>query len=548
MSLARQKDIALLLLKHGRGDLIQETSLYEEAHLADVEIDDDGGPAQLAADLERMGPTFVKLGQLLASRSDIFPPAYIQALERLQDGVAPFSAVEAREVIEADIGARVSTAFAEFEDEPLSAASLAQVHRARMRDGRRVIVKVQRPGIRETIHEDLEALDSLAALAQKHTDLGRRLGLTEMVEQFRRTILRELDFRREARNLEEMAGILEAYPRLVVPRPVMDYSGDRVVTMDYIIGTSVADVSQVAMLDMDRTGAAEDVLRAYLDQILVHGVFHADPHPGNVMLTQDGRIALIDLGMVERFDERRRHELLRLLLAVAEGEGGEAAKLATRLAHPLPDADVEKFQSEVSDLVQQNQGRSVQDLATGQLILEVVRIGVENSLQPPPHLATLGKTLSYLDNIVRLLDPDCHPDEVVRDHAESLMQRNLLASLSPQSLFSSALEMNEFVQQLPERLNAFTTQLVDGKLQVRVDAFDEGRLTASLRSIANRITLGLVLASLIIGAALIMRVETSFQIFGYPGLAMILFLAAAALGLALVVTIARRDYWPEDAA
>jgi serine/threonine protein kinase len=328
MSLARQKDIALLLLKHGRGDLIQETSLYEEAHLADVEIDDDGGPAQLAADLERMGPTFVKLGQLLASRSDIFPPAYIQALERLQDGVAPFSAVEAREVIEADIGARVSTAFAEFEDEPLSAASLAQVHRARMRDGRRVIVKVQRPGIRETIHEDLEALDSLAALAQKHTDLGRRLGLTEMVEQFRRTILRELDFRREARNLEEMAGILEAYPRLVVPRPVMDYSGDRVVTMDYIIGTSVADVSQVAMLDMDRTGAAEDVLRAYLDQILVHGVFHADPHPGNVMLTQDGRIALIDLGMVERFDERRRHELLRLLLAVARHPDGERPRCA----------------------------------------------------------------------------------------------------------------------------------------------------------------------------------------------------------------------------
>ena len=555
MSLGRQKDIALLLLKHGRGDLVEKSEAYEQVRDETARAGSDGGapeseekrgPAELAADLEEMGPTFVKLGQLMASRSDLFPPAYIEALERLQDGVAPFSGVEAREIVESDIGARVSTAFAEFEDVPVSAASLAQVHRARLRDGRRVVVKVQRPGIRETIEEDLEALASLASLAQKHTDLGRRLGLIDVVAEFRRTILRELDFRQEATNLARMGEILEAYPRLFVPRPVADYSGDRVLTMDYVVGTSVGDLSGVALLDIDRSEAAEDVLRAYLDQILVHGTFHADPHPGNVLLMPDGRIALIDLGMVEHYDESRRRELLRMLLALSEGEGGKVAKLATRLARPLPDADVEAFEAEVSDLVQRNHGLSMREMATGQIILEVVRLGVKHALRSPPDLATLGKTLSHLDGIVRTLDPECHPDTVVRDHAQSLMHRNLLSSLSPGNMFSSALEMNDLVQQLPERLNTLSNQLVEGRLQVRVDAFDEQRLTASLRSIANRITLGLVLASLIVGAALIMRIETSFRILGYPGLAMLLFLAAAALGLALVITIARRDYWHRD--
>lgn len=542
MSLSRQKDIALLLLKHGRGDLLEGTPLYPETRSVDTTAD-GRGPAALTDDLEGMGPTFVKLGQLLASRADLLPPAYIAALERLQNDVAPFPADEARSIIEEDVGARVSTAFAEFEDEPLSAASLAQVHRARLRDGRRVVVKVQRPGIRETISEDLDALESLATLMEKHTELGRRLAVTDSVAEFRRTILAELDFPREARNLVRIAKIVEDYPHLLVPEPVPDYCGARVLTMDYVPGAGIGEVGQVALLDRDRKALATELLRAYLDQILVHGLFHADPHPGNVLLTHDGRLALIDLGMVEQIGEDRRRQLLRLLMALSEGDGSEVAQLVARLARPLPDADKGAFKSAVTELVQESHGRRVRDLPTGQILLEVVRLGVSHGFRPPPDLTTLGKTLSYLDGIVRRLDPDCRPDEVVRDHAESLMRRNLLGTLSPGNLFSSALEVNEFMQRLPDRLNDLADQLVQGEFRVKIDSLDEERLTRSLRSIANRITLGLVLAALIVGAALIMRIETSFRILGYPGLAIILFLAAAALGLVLVVTIARRDYW-----
>ena len=313
--------------------------------------------------------------------------------------------------------------------------------------------------------------------------------------------------------------------------------------MDYVAGTSVTRVSPAATLGGDRAGLAEQLLRAYLDQILVEGTFHADPHPGNVLLTHDGRLALIDLGMVQHLGEPRRRQLLRLLLALSEGDGAEVAELTARLARPLPEADVHAFRGAVADLVIGNHGRAMGDLPTGKIILEVVRLGVKHSLQPPPDLATLGKTLSYLDDIVRRLDPECQPDRIVRDHAQSLMEENLLATLSPGNVFSSALELNEFMQRLPDRLNVLADQLVEGRLRVQIEAVDERRLTDGLRSIANRITLGLVLASLIVGAALIMPVDTSFRILGYPGLAILLFGGAAALGLALVVSIVRRDYW-----
>ncbi len=319
MSLGRQKDIALLLLKHGRGDLIQDTELYEEATVATAEgPDPDGrGPDTLADDLEEMGPTFVKLGQLLASRPDLLPPSYIAALERLQSDVAPFAADEARSIIEENLGVRVSSAFAEFEEEPVSAASLAQVHRARLRDGRRVVVKVQRPGIRETILEDMDALESLAKLVERHTDIGRRLALTDTVAEFRQTLLRELDFGREAQNLSRIGRMVEGYPRLFVPAPVPAFCGTKVLTMDYVSGTLIGNLSPVALLDRDRETLADELLRAYLDQILVHGAFHADPHPGNIIFTPDGRLALIDLGMVVQVGEQRRRELLRLLLALS---------------------------------------------------------------------------------------------------------------------------------------------------------------------------------------------------------------------------------------
>ncbi len=240
----------------------------------------DGHPEALAHDLEEMGPTFIKLGQLLSTRPEFLPQSYLDALARLQDKVKPFRADAVEEIVSSELGVRLSKGFLEFDLEPIAAASLGQVHKARLRDGRLVAVKVQRPGIRKMIREDLDALEDIASSLDRHTEIGRRAAFLEMLKEFRRTLFAELDYRQEAQNLIRLGKNLERYERLIVPQPVEDYTTSRVLTMDYVRGTKITSFSPLARLEMDGKVLADDLFKAYLDQVLVDGFFHADPHPG----------------------------------------------------------------------------------------------------------------------------------------------------------------------------------------------------------------------------------------------------------------------------
>lgn len=543
----RYKEVARLLIKHGRSDLMRAADL--DRALLGEELGDwdalDGEPEALAADLEALGPTFVKLGQLLSSRSDLLPMPYLQALSRLQDQVEPFAWEEVERTVSEELGVRLSKAFAGFETEPIAAASLGQVHRARLRDGTDVAVKVQRPEIRRTILEDLEAFDAVARMVDRHTDAGRRFAFHDLLEEFRRTLIRELDYRREARNMSRLAEELEDYARITVPEAIEDFTSTRVLTMTYIAGTKVTELPDVAALEIDGAGLAEELANAYIEGILVHGFFHADPHPGNVLLTDDRRLALLDLGMVARVDPRLREGLLKLLVAVTAGEGFEAARLALDLGHPLDDFDEDRFRRQVADLVGMFEERAIGEVNVGRAVMELARRAAECGLRPAPELALLGKTMLQVNEIGSHLDPGFEPNEVVRRQSESILRRSMLRAVSPRGLFSAALEANEFVQHLPSRLNRLFQAVLRNELGIKLDVFDETLLVHNLQKIANRIALGLILAALIVGAALMMQVETGFTILGYPGIAMILFLLAAACGFLLVFNILYADWWKE---
>jgi predicted unusual protein kinase regulating ubiquinone biosynthesis (AarF/ABC1/UbiB family) len=317
------------VLKAGR---IEEDALkQDEAQQA------GGRPEDLARDLEAMGPLFVKLGQLLSTRPDLLPQPYLDALARLHDNVEPVPYGEIETVVQEDLGVRMSKAFESFDPQPLASASLGQVHRATLRDGRPVVVKVQRPGIREVVLGDLDLLDDVAAALDRHSDLGRRHAFRELGEEFHKTLLRELDYRREAGNLKTLGANLASFERILVPQPVEDYTTSRVLTMDHVRGKKVTELHPIRRIELDGPGLAEDLCRAYLQQILVDGFFHADPHPGNVFVTDDERLALLDLGMVARLDPERRHALLRLVLAVSEGRGRDAAEIGAELGTRLED-------------------------------------------------------------------------------------------------------------------------------------------------------------------------------------------------------------------
>ena len=536
--LSRYRGLASLLLKHGSTDLA--TSEFSE--LTRAEDDDEAGGAgrgnasEIAGDLEDLGPTYVKFGQLLSTRPDLVPPDYVEALTRLQDDVEPVPFDDIREVIESELGARLSTLFDTFEERPLASASLGQVHVATMRDGRKVAVKVQRPGIVKQAELDIEAMDELAGLLERCSETGRRYQVRTVVRELGRTLAEELDYRREARNLTRVGEILEDFDCLVVPRPVEDYCTRRVLVMDYVVGNPVSKLSPVVRTELNGKGLADELFQGYLRQILVEGFFHADPHPGNVVLTDDHRIALLDCGMVGHISSELREKLLGLLLAISEGDGDGAARRAYAIGQPMDRGSEDRvgFRRRISRLVSREQGAQIADIQAGRTVLDVCRAAAENGILMPPELALLGKTLLNLDEIGRVLDPSFDPNEAIQRHAGKIMTRTMWRDASPSRLMRTLLDSKELVESAPRRISSIMELLAENRMRFKVDSFDEDALIVGLQKVSNRIASGIIIGSMFIGAGLLMRVETSFTLLGYPGLAMIFFLAAGLGSLVLL--------------
>ena len=535
----RYAGIARLLVRYGRSDLVRQAGL--EPVLREEQGAGSAPAAGLAEELERMGPTFVKLGQLLSTRPDLLPGEEIEALARLQDRVEPFDFGEVERIVQEELGVRISKAFSRFDATPIASASLGQVHRAALRDGREVAVKVQRPEIRLRVADDLDTIEELARWIEEHTAAGARFAPLRLVEEFRRSLLRELDYRREAANLERLAANLREFSSIVVPLPVEDYTSGRVLTMDYVRGRKVTAISPLRRIEIDGGRLAEELFRAYLKQILDDGFFHADPHPGNVFLTDDGRIALIDLGMVASALPSLQDQLTQILLAVSEGNAELVSSTAIRIGELRADFDESGFRRRVADLVQENRDARLEGLEVGRIVLEITRASGASGITLPQDLGLIGKALLSLDQVGRTLDPSFDPNASVRRNAAELLRRRLRHSLSSESLVQGLIEAKDLAQKLPGRLNRILERLADDKMELRVDAIDEHKLIAGLQKIANRIALGLILASLVIGAALLMRIETSATLFGYPALAMVFFLIAAVGSLALAIQILLHD-------
>ncbi|MBV9926464.1 MAG: AarF/ABC1/UbiB kinase family protein [Acidobacteria bacterium] len=536
--LKRYKDMALLLVRYGRADLVRSAGLEEAIEGSQPVVEVDAEKLEnLAADVERMGPTFIKLAQLLSTRADLLPQPYIDALTRLQDKVEPFPFTEVEQIVAGELGVRISKAFSHFESKPIAAASLGQVHRAALRDGREVVVKVQRPGIREEMSKDMDVLSDMAAFLDSHTEAGRKYEFTPLLEEFRKNLLRELDYRLEARNLVIFANNLREFDNIVVPQPVDDYTTSRVLTMDYISGKKITKLSPLAKIELDGYQLAQHLFQAYLHQILIDGFFHADPHPGNVFLTDDGRIALIDLGMVARVAPRPQENLIQLLLAISEGKGDDAADITIKMGEAKTGFDEKMFRKHVADLVLENQNAQLENLDSGRVVLRIQQIAGEANFRLPSEFTMIAKTLLNLDQVVHTLDPKFDPNFAIRAYADVIMERRFKKSLSAGNLYGTVLELKEFVDKMPARVNQLVDTLTSEGIRINADVVDEHALLASLHKIANRITVGLLLAALIVGAALMMRVESSWTILGYPGIAMIFFLLAAVGAVVLVINI-----------
>ena len=500
----------------------------------------DIGPEDFARDLEALGPTFVKLGQMLSTRPDMIAPEYAHALARMQEGVEPVPLGEIEAQIEAEFGVRLNTLFKSFDSEPIGAASLAQVHRAVLHDGREVAVKVQRPGIGPRMRADLDALAGFASAADSFTDMGRRVRFADWIAEFGKALMAELDYVAEAENLARFAEHMQGYPELLVPQPVWDYTRPRVLTMDLVNGVRVDQIPGVRRTELDLTPVAVALLKGYLDQIFVHGEIHADPHPGNMRLTPDGKLAIFDLGMMAHLAPGLRDRLLKLVFAAVDGRGEQVAQETIAMGTRLEDYDEERYTREIGRIVAVYAAHSG-SLSEGRTMLDVVAVATDCGLRTPPELTLLAKTLLNLDGVCHALSPGVDVKSVMEGHLQQVMKGRLRKSLSSANLASEAIEIQDLLRDAPRRISDTLAIMAENKLQVRLAGLEDSRLIENLQKIANRISAGVITASLILASALMMRVETEARLLGYPAIALVLFIAAVVLGMTLVISSMRRD-------
>ena len=544
--LGRLHDIASVLIRYGFGDMVRRIGMagaleragralhwHEPEELARLEP-----PARVRRTLEELGPSFVKLGQILATRVDLFPAEWIAEFSKLQDAAPAISFDELLPQLTEDLGAPPETVFARLETQALAAASLAQVHRAWLADGTAVILKVRRPGIRPIVEADLRLLARLAEIVESEAPELRRYRPREVVRQFTLSLRRELDFSAEGRNAERIAANFAAHPEIVVPRIHWSWTGERLNVQDHVEGIPGRDLAAVEAAGLDRKLLARRGARAVLKMMLEDGFFHADPHPGNVFYLPDNRIAFIDFGMVGRLSEERRYQLAVLLHGLVSHDAEKVVEVLLDWSGG-EQIDSGTLQPEIDAFVDQYQGVPLKSLDLGAMLSDLVAILREHGLVLPSDLALLIKAFITLEGIGRQLDPDFD----MAGEATPFLEQVLLAHAAPGAILqrgwrtlSGALAL---IAGLPQDLRQLLRSARSGKLQVQVEVLPLKHFGERLDRAVSRLALSIVTAALIVGSAIVMTVEREPALPGLPSLGLLGFIAAVIGGIWVLLSIWR---------
>ncbi|MBL8289696.1 MAG: ubiquinone biosynthesis protein UbiB [Rubrivivax sp.] len=550
----RLQQIAAVLIRHGLGDVVRRAGLADAlaraGHVLRFPHADELArlppPVQVRRALEELGPTFVKLGQILAGRADLLGPEWIAELTHLQSRVPAVPLAVLRPQLALDLGAEPEAVFARFDEKPLAAASIAQAHRAALKDGTEVVVKVLRPGVREVIEADLRLLERLARLAEEQWPALKPYRPRLLVREFGRSLRREIDLANEGHNAERIAANLAQFPELTIPRVHWAYTGPRLNVQDFIDGVPAEDLERLTREGFDRHLLAQRGARMVMKMIVEDGFFHADPHPGNLFYLSGNRIALIDFGMVGRIPPRRREELLTLLLGLVErrpqavadvlldwtggaaghGRGGNGVQLGA-------------LEDEIEAFVDRYHGTPLAQLNLGDMLVEVTGVLREHRLALPSDLALLIKAFITLEGAGRALDPGFH----VAAEALPILRKVLRARYTPKAIgqrgWAALTGTLGVLGELPASLMQLLRRARHGQVQVNIDIAELRETGERLDRAASRLAIALVIAALIVGSSIVMTVGGGPKLFGLPAFGLLGFVGAVAGGLWLVRSIRR---------
>lgn len=529
------------MARHGLGWMLDRFGLAQRIGHHPGVPKAEAAPVHLRETLEELGPTFVKLGQLLSTRPDVVPEPYITELAKLQDTAPTVPVSQIRNVIESEFGASVSELYASFDDAPLAAASLAQVHRAMLSDGTSVIVKVQRPDIREQIETDIEIIYERARFLERHWESARTYGLTEIVDEFAVTIREELDFTREARNTDRLRDVVSSGKWVRVPSIHWELTTSQVLTMEEMRGTKITDVACEAPPGTSCRELADRLASSFMEQVFVDGFFHADPHPGNVLVSSKGEILLVDCGQVGRLDPENKAAAIRMLMAFEQENSRALADEILDFGIAQTDVDVRRLTRGLEKLLRYYYSLPARSVNMGRLLSGVLAVSAENKIRLPVVFAVLGKVFAGIDGICRRLDPDFNFTEVARRYVGKAVRTELRSENTLTELYSSVISLRNLLIAMPEQIERLMRRAVEGTFRLEFKHLGLEDVGEAFRSSSNRISIALIVAGTIVGSSIIAATGRAGEdhFFGIPTLGVLGYLVAMVFGIWLAVSIIR---------
>lgn len=511
--LGRLQEIAGVLIRYGFGDMVRRIGMSGALERTGrlLRWDDPEAMAHMAPPervrcaLQDLGPTFVKLGQVMATRVDLLPPDWTAELGKLQNAVPALPFADVRPQLVEDLGAEPEQVFARLEETPMAAASLAQAHRAWLADGSAVVLKVRRPGIRDTVEADLRLLARLAEIVEERAPDLRRYRPVEVVQQFSTSLLRELDFAAEGRNAERIAANFASHDEVVVPRVYWQWTSERLNVQECLEGIAGTDLAAVDAAGMDRKRLAATGADIVLKMVLEDGFFHADPHPGNIFYLPGGRIGVIDFGMVGRVSEQRRFQIVQLLHGLVGREAEAVAEVLMEWGEGEGEVDEARLQADVGAFVDQYRGVPLKDLRMGLMLTDVTTILRDHGLSLPPDLALMIKAFLTLEGMGRQLDPDFD----MAGAARPFLERVVMQRYSPRALLKrgrrSAVDAMELAGDLPRELRRLLRTARRGRLHMQMEVTSLKAFGEQVDRAANRLTMGVITAALVVGSSIVMH-------------------------------------------
>jgi ubiquinone biosynthesis protein len=542
--LRRYSQIATVFFRYGFGNLLDRlraryyVSWPRRAIRGPKQLEQLSVPERLRLAFEELGPTFIKLAQILSSRPDVFPPDYIAEFGKLQDMVPPFPFDQAEALIEDQLGRPLAEIFLSIEESPVAAASLAQVHRAETRSGDHVAVKVQRPGIEALIATDIRILYDLAGLAERYVTESRYFGPQRVVDEFARTIRRELDFVREGRMMDRFRKSFTNDPTVYIPKVYWDFTATKVLTTEYISGIKIYELEPLEAAGLDRKTIAVNGAHLILKEVFDYHLFHADPHPGNLFVLPNNVIAPVDFGMTGTLSQDVAEHMASIFVAVVDRDAGRLIKVLSRLGWLAPEAgDSRGLREDLEELIERYYGIPLQKVKIKGLFEELMDIIRRYGLHLPTDLVLMAKALLISEGVGRMLYPDFN----IIEHAKPYAKRLLVQRLDPirhlRRLSEWAEDSKALIKASPSDVKAILSKMAKGQFAIEFEHRGLENFVGELDRSSNRLSFAIVIASLIIGSSLIFQTGVGPTMFGYPIIGLIGFLMASIFGIWLLIGI-----------